>query len=183
MRKEGENGSSGTRNTPEDFTPTISRNVLLQHLLSACPKAVIIHCSCWFLFNKPKSTRYLPCYFCAYLTSVKIHKQVIQQSRMTLMRTPSFQQVYYCLHIWIIFLIEPSTPITDSPEDLLSGQCNLIDTGIYVAMIREIILLVILHRWWRCYRVGSSFAAFSIVWSRCYRQCLTRSVYCHFQKY
>ena len=40
MRKEGENGPSGTRNTPEDFTPTISRNVLL-HLHSASPKAVI----------------------------------------------------------------------------------------------------------------------------------------------
>ena len=63
------------------------------------PKSSYIHCSCWFLFNKPKSTRYLPCYFCAYLKSVKIHKQVIQRSQMTLMRTPSFQQVYYCLHI------------------------------------------------------------------------------------
>ena len=68
---------------------------------------------------------------------------------MTLMRTPSFQQVYYCLHIIMnnISYRTYSTPITDSPEDLLRGQCNLIDTGIYVAMIREIILLIILHRW------------------------------------
>ena len=57
LRKEGEEKdlSLTTRRT-EDYSPTISRNVLLQTLYTVCPNAVIFSVVAGFFFNEPTPT-------------------------------------------------------------------------------------------------------------------------------